>query len=256
MAYTFKTNLANRKNYGNWRNTANIQYIVIHYTANDGDTDENNGLYFKRNVVQCSAHYFVDSDSITQTVPDNYESWSVGGNRWSDYKKTGGAKFYGKATHANTLNIEICDDTKNGTIYPSAATIDNAVSLTRMLMKKYNIPAERVIRHFDVTGKHCPAYWCASAGNDNLWKAAFWYKISGVNVENKPVEEPETNGSFLVKVICESLNVRNGAGVLHKINTVVHKGEVYTIVETKGNWGKLKSGAGWMNISDKYCKRV
>ena len=30
----------------------------------------------------------------------------------------------------------------------------------------------------------------------------------------------------------------------------------YTIVETKGNWGKLKSGAGWINCSDKYCKRV
>ena len=29
--------LANRINYGNKRNTNNIKWLVIHYTANDGD---------------------------------------------------------------------------------------------------------------------------------------------------------------------------------------------------------------------------
>ena len=41
-----KTNLANRNNYGAKRSTSKIKYIVIHYTANDGDTDEGNGNYF------------------------------------------------------------------------------------------------------------------------------------------------------------------------------------------------------------------
>ena len=34
----------------------------------------------------------------------------------------------------------------------------------------------------------------------------------------------------------------------------VKKGEVYTIVETKGNWGKLKSGAGWVYLD--YCTKI
>ena len=40
MAYTLKTNIANKKNYGGKRNTSSIKYIVIHYTGNDGDSDE------------------------------------------------------------------------------------------------------------------------------------------------------------------------------------------------------------------------
>ena len=64
-----KEYLANKNNYGGKRSTSNIKYIVIHYTGNDGDTDENNSKYFKNNIVKASAHYFVDDDSITQSVP-------------------------------------------------------------------------------------------------------------------------------------------------------------------------------------------
>lgn len=34
-------------------------------------------------------------------------------------------------------------------------------------MKKYNIPIENVIRHFDVTGKSCPAYYV----DNTAWEA-------------------------------------------------------------------------------------
>ena len=44
------------------------------------------------------------------------------------------------------------------------------------------------------------------------------------------------------------LNVRSGAGTNYPVKTTVKKGEVYTIVETNGNWGKLKSGAGWIHL--------
>ena len=52
--------------------------------------------------------------------------------------------------------------------------------------------------------------------------------------------------TFKVKVTADVLNVREGAGTSYKITTSVKKDEVYTIVETKNNWGKLKSGAGWI----------
>ena len=60
---------------------------------------------------------------------------------------------------------------------------------------------------------------------------------------------------FKVKIKTE-LNVRSGAGTDFKVVTTVNKNEVYTITETSGNWGKLKSGAGWINISSKYVDRV
>ena len=157
MSYTFKQRLANRVNYGSKRAIGNIKYIVIHYTANDGDSDEGNGNYFANNKVYASAHYFVDGDSVTQSVPDDYVAYSVGGNKYANCNKTGGGKFYGQCTNANSISIELCDEVKNGTYDFSKATIENAIELTKVLMKKYNIKIDRVIRHFDVTGKSCPA---------------------------------------------------------------------------------------------------
>lgn len=174
MAYTLKKNLANKKNYGNKRNTSSIKYIVIHFTANDGDTDENNGKYFHNNVVKTSAHYFVDSDSVTQSVPDNYVAYSVGGTKYNN----GGGKHYGKCTNSNSLSIELCDDVKNKKIYPSTKTIANAIELTKTLMKKYGIKADHVIRHYDVTGKSCPAYWCGTSDKDKKWKTEFHNKLA------------------------------------------------------------------------------
>lgn len=180
-----KTLIANTRNFGSKRSTSKIKYIVIHFTANDGDSDESNARYFKNNVVKASAHYFVDSNSITQSVKDNYVAWSVGGNKYPSCSKTGGGKYYGKCTNTNSISIELCDDNRNGTIYPSKQTIENAVELTKSLMKKYNIPASNVIRHFDVTGKNCPAYWCGTDSKDKKWKTEFWNKLSNNTTSSK-----------------------------------------------------------------------
>ena len=110
-----KSNIANPMNYGRLRKFSEIKYIVIHFTANDGDTDESNGRYFT-NVLpsKASAHYFVDDDSITRSVPDNYVAYSVGGSLWSDVGKTGGGKFYQRVNNDNSISIEMCDTQRNG----------------------------------------------------------------------------------------------------------------------------------------------
>lgn len=156
MAYTFKKRLANKANYGSKRALGKIKYIVIHYTANDGDSDEGNGNYFANNIVKASAHYFVDGDSITQSVPDDYIAWAVGGSKYSNCNKTGGGKLYGQCTNANSISIELCDEVKNGKSDFSASTLNNAAEYVKVLMKKYNIDLNHVIRHFDVNGKPCP----------------------------------------------------------------------------------------------------
>ena len=82
MAYKYKQNLANRKNYGGRRSLAAIKYIGLHYTGNDGDSADANANYFKKNIVKASAHYFVDDTSVVQSVPDDYVAWSVGGKKY------------------------------------------------------------------------------------------------------------------------------------------------------------------------------
>lgn len=60
--------------------------------------------------------------------------------------------------------------------------------------------------------------------------------------------------SFKVRITAELLNYRQGPNTSYKVNGTVKKGEVYTIVKTSGNWGRLKSGAGWINL--KYVTRL
>lgn len=63
-----------------------------------------------------------------------------------------------------------------------------------------------------------------------------------------------TSASYLVKVTANALNIRKGPGTNYGTNgTITNKG-TYTIIETQGNWGKLKSGAGWICLD--YTKRV
>ncbi len=147
---------AAKENYGNKRDTKNIKYIVIHYTANDGDADESNARYFQNQIVEASAHYFVDDNSTTQSVPDNFVAWSVGGEKYPSCATTGGGKWYGTCTNNNSISVELCDVVRNGKNDFTEKTLANAAELVRSLMKKYNVPIENVIRHFDVVGKVCP----------------------------------------------------------------------------------------------------
>lgn len=58
---------------------------------------------------------------------------------------------------------------------------------------------------------------------------------------------------YLIIIPCSVLNVRKGPGTDYVINTRVRKGQVFTIVEEKDGWGKLKSGAGWLYLG--YTRR-
>lgn len=150
------------KNRGGTRPVSAIRYLVFHYTGNDGDRAFNNAFYYQDNIVQASAHYFVDDDNIYQSVEDTGIAWAVGGKKWSDCARTGGGSLFLTANNYNTLSIELCDTRRDGKLMATEATLERAVELGRALMEKYGIPVERVIRHFDVSGKHCPAYFMDS----------------------------------------------------------------------------------------------
>lgn len=157
-------------NHGGTRTKDEIKYLVYHYTANDGDRAINNCMYYKNNVVKASAHYFVDDDCVMQSVPDLVSAWAVGGKKWNDCAETGGGKLFGTVTNRNSISIELCDTKKDGVVMAQPATLDNGIALGKMLMAKYDIPIERVIRHFDVTGKHCLPVEETELLTPNGWK--------------------------------------------------------------------------------------
>ena len=79
--------------------------------------------------------------------------------------------------------------------------------------------------------------------------------MSAVNAKYlQKVGIKETFEPYLIRVTADVLNVRSGPGTSYPVKTTIKKGGVYTIVEEKDNWGKLKSGAGWICLD--YTERV
>ena len=236
MAFKSKKLISNRRNYGSKRNTSLIKYLVYHYTANDGDTDENNAKYFHNNVVKASAHRFVDDDSVTISVPDNYVAWHCGGG----LQGSNGHTYYKKCTNTNSIGIEMCDTKRNGKYEVTPKTSSNAIALGKELVKKYGIKKENVIRHYDVTGKNCPAYFVK---DEDTWKK---FRDEIFETEKKEFK------TYYIKVNTKSLNVREGAGTQYKVIKTIKKDEKWLIRDEKNGWGKIR--IGWIKLS--YTKKV
>lgn len=142
MALNIKKDLT-KVNYSKGRNSK-VKYIVIHWTGNKNDTAANNANYFRSTKRNASAHYFVDNKEIVQVVEDHNAAWHVGD----------GKGRYG-ITNNNSIGIELCGT--NGGI--GEPTILQALELVTMLMKKYGVPLEGVVRHWDASRKTCPWPW-------------------------------------------------------------------------------------------------
>lgn len=153
---------ADSSNYYSGRGGNSIKYIVMHYTANDGDTAQNNADYFAGANRRASAHYFVDENEVVQSVRDTDAAWHCGGSIESDHHP-----LRGICTNRNSLGVEMCSDIVGGKYVITAQTVDLAVQLVRQLMAKYRIPIDRVVRHYDVTGKACPEPWVR---DESLWR--------------------------------------------------------------------------------------
>ena len=162
---TINKKQCNKGNYGGVRNTT--KYLVIHYTSNRGDTAKNNADYFAREVVKASAHFFVDENSVWNSVPENCVAWHCGA---STYK-------HPYCRNSNSLGIEICMNAKDGSV--RKGSIETAITLAKELMKKYNIPIENVIRHHDVTGKYC-----LPTDSTELLTKSGWKNIKDVKVSD------------------------------------------------------------------------
>jgi len=70
---------------------------------------------------------------------------------------------------------------------------------------------------------------------------------------SKPKTEPVESSSFMVRITIPNLNIRGGAGTQYQKKGFIKPG-VYTIVEVKNGFGKLKSGIGWISLN--YAERI
>ena len=97
---------------------------------------------------------------------------------------------------------------------------------------------------------------------DKLCSIIEKWNLTQYDVTDAPVPKPSTPDTvtefpatpFSVKVIIDDLNYRSEPSMNGKVNGQTGKG-TFTIMEVKnGGWGRLKSGAGWIWLSNPtYC---
>ena len=218
------------------------------------------------NMGTVRVHYYVDSAGAWQNLPLTLTSWHA-----ADGSGNG---------NMHTISIE-CIMSKAYTAADRKAE-DNAARLAAALLKTYGLGIDHLYTHthwlnvrdgktgsvdYLNTAKHpykmCPAYILPHWAAFKAAVAGYLGQAVPKPEQTKPAEpQPSaSDSSFKVKVICDALNVRGGAGTSYPVRMTIRRNEIYTIVMTMkssdgGTWGKLKSGAGWINIGAKYCKRM
>lgn len=172
MRFLYKP-IINKRQIGQKRKYSDIKYLVIHDTGNTsiGADAEAHYKYLQTAQRYGSAQYYVDDKQIIQVIGDSLVAWSIG-DTWGYSNNPNRIK---DAFNFNSLNVELCI---NANIDKDKA-YKNVVELTKNLMKKFNFPVDKIIRHFDATGKICPGSW-----SKNDW--AMWWKFK--EDIQKPIE--------------------------------------------------------------------
>lgn len=219
------TKMSNKKN----------KKISIHHMAGNLSI-ETCGDVFMSESRQASSNYGIGSDGrIGLYVNEANRSWCT-----SSY-----------ANDSQAVTIEVANDGGKPTWHVSDKAIKSLIELCVDICKRNGI------KKLNFTGD--------KSGNVTLHKWFYNTNCPGPYLESKiPYVVEEVNKRlgvsekefvpYLVRVTASGLNIRAGAGTGYKINGCITDKGVYTIVEVKGNWGLLKSKAGWICLD--YTKKI
>lgn len=233
-----------------------VDKVVVHYIGNPNTTALQNRTYFenqKNGSRYVSSHYIVGlKGEVLQCVPLNEIAYCS--NNANSY----------------SISIETCHPDATGKF--TDITYISLCELCAMLLKKYNLGVNDLLRHYDIlrddgSRKQCPLHWCPTKYQSEAVATARWNRFKqdiqtimngGKVTRNNTVDITETsvknNASkpttsttattitlpYKAKVKIDSLNVRSGAGLGNPVILAIKKNEVYTIVEEK----KIKNTDG------------
>lgn len=237
----------------------NVQGLMLHSVG----CPQPDATVFVRNwdgPVGVGVHAFVDglTGNVYQTLPWNHRGWHCGGQA--------------NNTH---IGVEMCEpdcisyyagsnftcSNYSRAIEIVKRTYNSAVELFAYLCIKYELdPMNDIISHYEgglmgVASDHSDPEHLWNGLNTGYTMDTFRAAVKSqmdnggmiIPVDNKNPSETKFE-PYRVVVTATVLNVRSGPSTDYEINTKVHEGGVYTIIGESGEWGKLKSGAGWIYL--------
>lgn len=253
-----------------------LKGITIHNT-NDLANIEDDGRNYTASTVNGNmrtvrVHYYVDDIYAWQNLDESMQNWTC-----TDGNGDG---------NATTIAIECI--MRNSYDAESLKAMDNCARLTAYLCVKYKLTTDDVYTHTYwlhmrdkdsvskcgdkdkiCTTRHsyktCPTFiipqWDKFLTLVNKYISEMGGKVAIKPSTPTPPANITSILPYKVKVVDRTgLNVRKNAGVNNPIVTTIKYGEIYTIVDEvkvgSAIWGKLKSGAGFINVGEKYVTKI
>lgn len=222
-----------------------IDTISIHCMAGNLSVETCGNLFCKDNK-NASSNYGIGTDGrIALYVEEQDRSWCTSN----------------AANDNRAITIEVANDGGAPDWHVSDKAMESLIKLVADICKRNNIKElkwqgnKNLIGQVDKQNMTVHRWFAAKACPGDYLYNKHGYIANEVNkILNgqvtppaKPVEPtPAPSASYLVKVTADALNIRKGPGTEYPTNGCIRDHGVYTIVDTQKNWGKLKSGLGWI----------
>jgi N-acetylmuramoyl-L-alanine amidase len=174
------------------------EYITVHNTWNDASAN-NEVQYMIANSNQVSYHFAIDDKEVVQGIPLDRNAWHAGdgGNGTGNRKSIG---------------IEICYSKSGGSKYYQAEGL--AIQFIAQLLKKRGWGIDRVKKHQDWSGKHCP-HRILDEGRWNSFLQAIQSELT-----NKGVKQMDklTSAQEAIRQDAMRLGITDGKNPFREVN--------------------------------------
>ena len=195
----------------------------------------------------------VDNGTYTNFVKDGA---GYGLAQWTYYTRKQGLLDFAKQ-----CKMSICDinlqltyltqelQTKYAGVWANLMKATSVLEASNIMLLQFERPADQSIANQQKRATCCQGYYDKFKGS--AVTTVFPIKQTSAVVGIDPINTIEP---YSAKVTAQLLNVRTGAGSSYPVKMAVRKGSIQDIVDIQNGWGKLKNGAGWIDL--KYTKKI
>lgn len=181
-----------------------VRKLVLHYTANNGASANGHYNYFNNlSGVYASAHLFVDRLEALCIIPLDEIAYHANDRIYR------GVQALKPNANFLSIGVEMCLE-KDGSFHPDM--IERTENVMAELCRMYDLnPLEDIVRHYDVTGKNCPAPWVANGSLFTAFKSRVNEKMANpakVVIDTTPLLHNGDTGSYVKEA--QQLLVKKG----------------------------------------------
>lgn len=189
-------------------NANSHEYLAIHYLGVNGENPDLYGGGY-------GGHFYVSKQGeCYQAAEVTDKLWHVGASSGFSYK-------HPYARNSNTIGIECATYSIGDNWYFTEKTQEACARLAAWILTKYGIPLDHLLRHGDITTKHCPSPYIDNPGDGPNWT---WQKFKARVAEYMGGSVPEQELTPEQRVVA--------TGQRHSVNYTGH------VIDCDGVYGK------------------